>query len=220
MDQGARLGLFGRRESDALDSLSTDRRGAGAGARVLVDPFGRRIDYLRLSVTDRCDLRCVYCMPADQKFLPKKDVLTLDEIDRLGSAFVRLGVRKLRLSGGEPLVRRGFADLVRALSRHLASGALDELTLTTNGMRLAEHAEALAAAGVKRVNVSLDSLDPDTFKRLTRGGDVTRVIAGIDAALRRGAAGQDQHRRARAATMPPNCRRWSPGRTRGAWMRR
>ena len=150
--------------------------------RALIDPFGRRIDYVRVSVTDRCDLRCVYCMPADQQFLPKKDVLTLDEIDRLCAAFVRLGVRKLRLSGGEPLVRRGFDDLVRGLSRHLESEALEELTLTTNGMRLAEHAEALAAAGVRRINVSMDSLDPGTFARLTRGGDVSRVIAGIDAA--------------------------------------
>ena len=154
--------------------------------RVLVDPFGRRIDYLRMSVTDRCDLRCVYCMPADQKFLPKSEVLTLDEIDSLCSAFIRLGVRKLRLSGGEPLLRRGFVDLVRTLSRHVDSDALDELTLTTNGTRLAEHAGALAAAGIKRINVSLDSLDPGTFARLTRGGDVTRVIAGIDAALAAG----------------------------------
>ena len=154
--------------------------------RVLVDRFGRRIDYVRVSVTDRCDLRCVYCMPADQKFLPKKDVLTLGEIDALCAAFVRLGVRKLRLSGGEPLVRRGFVDLVRTLSRHLDSGELDELTLTTNGTRLADHTSALAAAGVKRINVSMDSLDPATFARLTRGGDVSQVIAGIDAALAAG----------------------------------
>jgi len=156
--------------------------------RVLIDQFGRRIDYLRVSVTDRCDLRCVYCMPANQKFLPKAEVLTLGEIDMLCSAFIGLGVRKLRLSGGEPLVRRGFVDLVRSLSRHLDSKALDELTLTTNGIRLAEHAGALAAAGVKRINVSLDSLDPGTFERLTRGGDVARVVAGIDAALAAGIA--------------------------------
>ena len=159
---------------------------AAPAQRVLVDRFGRRIDYLRMSVTDRCDLRCVYCMPANQKFLPKAEVLTLDEIDSLCSAFIRLGVRKLRLSGGEPLLRRNFVDLVRTLSRHLASAALDELTLTTNGTRLSEHAAALAAAGIKRINVSLDSLDPRTFARLTRGGDVTRVIAGIDAALAAG----------------------------------
>ena len=152
-------------------------------SRVLVDPFGRRIDYLRVSVTDRCDLRCVYCMPADQKFLPKAEILTLEQLDTLCTTFVRLGVRKLRLSGGEPLLRRGFIDLVRGLSRHLDSGALDELTLTTNGTRLAEHASALADAGVRRVNVSIDSLDPDTFARLTRGGDLGRVLGGIEAAL-------------------------------------
>lgn len=111
----------------------------------MIDRFGRRIDYLRVSVTDRCDLRCVYCMPANQKFLPRADVLTLEQIDTLCSAFIRLGVRKLRLTGGEPLVRRGFVDLVRTLSRHLDSGALEKLTLTTNGTRLAEHADALAA---------------------------------------------------------------------------
>ncbi len=157
-----------------------------AAQSALIDPFGRHIDYLRMSVTDRCDLRCVYCMPANQRFLPKADVLTLEQIDALCSAFIRLGVRKLRLSGGEPLVRRGFPDLVRMLSRHLDSGALEELTLTTNGTRLAEHAEALAAAGVRRINVSLDSLEAGTFGRLTRGGDVKRVIAGIDAALSAG----------------------------------
>ena len=155
-------------------------------ARVLVDPFGRRVDYLRVSVTDRCDLRCVYCMPADQKFLPRADLLTLEQLDTLCSAFVGLGVRKLRLSGGEPLLRRGFMDLVRALSRHLESGALAELTLTTNGTRLAEHARALADAGVRRVNVSIDSLDPATFARLTRGGDLGRVLGGIEAALTAG----------------------------------
>lgn len=159
---------------------------AAPRSRALVDPYGRRIDYLRVSVTDRCDLRCVYCMPADQKFLPKSDLLTLEQLDTLCSAFVGLGVRKLRLSGGEPLLRRGFLDLVRGLSRHLDSGALDELTLTTNGTRLAEHARGLADAGVRRVNVSIDSLNPDTFKRLTRGGDLGRVLGGIEAALSAG----------------------------------
>lgn len=158
-------------------------RPAATRSRALVDPFGRRIDYLRVSVTDRCDLRCVYCMPADQAFLPKKDLLTLEQLDLLCSAFVGLGVRKLRLSGGEPLLRRGCMDLVRGLSRHLESGALDELTLTTNGTRLAEHARALADAGVRRVNVSIDSLNPDRFRRLTRGGDLGRVLGGIEAAL-------------------------------------
>lgn len=152
-------------------------------ARVLVDPFGRRIEYLRVSVTERCDLRCVYCMPANQKFTPKSEVLTLAQLDTLCTAFIGLGVRKIRLSGGEPLVRRNFLDLVRRLARHLDSGALDELTLTTNGARLADHAQALADAGVRRVNVSLDSLDPATFMRLTRGGDLRRVLAGIDAGV-------------------------------------
>jgi cyclic pyranopterin phosphate synthase len=136
----------------------------------LVDPFGRRISYVRVSVTDRCDLRCTYCM------------LSLEELERLCTVFIGLGARKLRLTGGEPLVRKNFMSLVEGLSRHLWSGALEELTLTTNGMRLAEFAPGLAAAGVKRVNVSLDSLDPATFRRIARGGDLARVIEGIDAA--------------------------------------
>ncbi len=148
----------------------------------LVDPFGRSIDYLRVSVTDRCDMRCVYCMSEQQSFLPKAEVLSLEELDRLCSAFITLGTRKLRLTGGEPLVRKGFMDLVERLSRHLNSGALDELTLTTNGSRLAEFAPGLAKAGVRRLNVSLDSLDPKTFNRITRGGDLTRVLEGIQAA--------------------------------------
>jgi cyclic pyranopterin phosphate synthase len=154
----------------------------------MIDAYGRSISYLRLSVTDRCDLRCTYCMPEAMRFLPRVEVLSIEELDRLASAFIRQGVRKLRLTGGEPLMRRGVIDLVRSLSRHLASGALDELTMTTNGTRLAEHAGALAANGVRRVNVSLDSLDPATFARLTRGGDLGRVIAGIDAALGAGLA--------------------------------
>src|SRR3569832_1057343 len=125
----------------------------------LTDPFGRRVDYLRVSVTDRCDLRCTYCMAERQTFLPKAQVLSLEELDRLCSTFVGLGVRRLRLTGGEPLVRRGFMELVESLSRHLKAGRLDELLLTTNGTRLAEHAEALARHGVRRVNVSLDTLD-------------------------------------------------------------
>lgn len=149
----------------------------------LVDGFGREITYLRLSVTDRCDLRCTYCMSERMTFLPKAEVLSIDELDAVATAFIDLGVRKLRLTGGEPLVRRGIMDLVQSLSRHLSSGALDEITLTTNGSRLAEFAPALAANGVRRVNVSLDSLNPDTFRRITRGGDVARTIAGIDAAL-------------------------------------
>ena len=153
-----------------------------ARSRVLVDGFGRAVSYLRVSVTDRCDLRCVYCMSEHMTFLPKAEVLTLDEIDRIASAFVGLGARKLRLTGGEPLMRKGLPNLVERLSRHLASGALDELTLTTNGTRLAEFAGDLARLGVRRINVSLDTLKPDLFARLTRGGDLAKVLAGVDAA--------------------------------------
>jgi cyclic pyranopterin phosphate synthase len=148
----------------------------------LVDPFGRRITYLRVSVTDRCDFRCVYCMAEDMTFLPKRDVLSLEELDRLCSAFVANGVRKLRLTGGEPLVRKNVMALVRGLSRHLASGALDELTLTTNGSQLARFAGELAACGVKRINVSVDTLDPGKFKAITRWGELDRVLAGVAAA--------------------------------------
>ncbi len=155
-------------------------------ARPLIDPFGRTVDYLRVSVTDRCDLRCVYCMPERQVFLPKAEVLTIEELDRLCSAFVALGTRRIRLTGGEPLVRRGFLQLVEDLSRHLRSGAMDELTLTTNGTRLTEFAADLARLGVRRINVSMDSLDPATFRRITRGGDLGKVLAGVDAALAAG----------------------------------
>jgi len=148
----------------------------------LVDGFGRTVTYLRLSVTDRCDLRCVYCMSEHMTFLPKAEVLTLEELDRIAGAFVSLGVRKLRITGGEPLVRKGMMDLMGSLGRHLKTGALDELTLTTNGTRLTEFAGRLAEAGVRRINVSLDTLKPDLFRKLTRGGDVAKVIAGIEAA--------------------------------------
>ena len=148
----------------------------------LVDPFQRAITYLRVSVTDRCDLRCVYCMAEDMTFLPKREVLSLEELDRLSSAFVRLGVRKLRLTGGEPLVRGNIISLIRSLGRHLKTGALDELTLTTNGTQLAKHAEALAAAGVKRINVSLDTLNPDKFAAITRWGRLEKVMEGLAAA--------------------------------------
>ena len=154
----------------------------------LIDPFERRISYLRVSVTDRCDFRCVYCMAEDMTFLPKADVLTLEELDRLCSAFVRLGVRKLRLTGGEPLVRRNVMGLIRALSRHLESGALDELTLTTNGSQLAKYAGELAAAGVKRINVSVDTLDPAKFTAITRWGKLDQVLDGIQAATAAGLA--------------------------------
>ncbi|RJY08007.1 GTP 3',8-cyclase MoaA [Aurantiacibacter aquimixticola] len=147
----------------------------------LIDRFDRRVTYLRLSVTDRCDLRCAYCMPERMRFLPKAEVLTLEELHRLALAFIDRGVTKIRLTGGEPLVRRDVMDLVRALGRRLGTG-LEELTLTTNGTQLSEHAEALAAAGVKRVNVSLDTLDPALFARLTRRDALVRVLEGIAAA--------------------------------------
>jgi cyclic pyranopterin phosphate synthase len=148
----------------------------------LVDPFGRTISYLRVSVTDRCDFRCVYCMAEHMSFLPKADLLTLEELDRLCSAFVARGVRKLRLTGGEPLVRRGIMTLVASLSRHVAAGRLDELTLTTNGSQLAKYAAELAANGMRRINVSLDTFDPEKFRAITRWGALDPVLEGIDAA--------------------------------------
>ena len=154
----------------------------------LVDPFGRAITYLRVSVTDRCDFRCVYCMAENMTFLPKADLLTLEELDRLCSAFIAKGVRKLRLTGGEPLVRRGIMNLVTSLSRHLATGVLDELTITTNGSQLAKYADMLAGLGVKRINVSLDTLDPDRFRTITRWGELDQVLGGIAAARRAGLA--------------------------------
>jgi len=154
----------------------------------MTDPFGRNITYLRVSVTDRCDLRCFYCMSEDMTFLPKADLLTLEELDRLCSVFIEKGVRKLRLTGGEPLVRRNVMSLVRSLSRHLNSGALDELTLTTNGSQLARFASELRDCGVRRINVSLDTLDPARFKAITRWGDIDKVLAGIEAARAAGLA--------------------------------
>ena len=151
----------------------------------MIDPFGRHITYLRVSVTDRCDFRCIYCMAENPEFLPRKDLLTLEEIDRLASAFIAKGVRKVRLTGGEPLMRRNLIWLIGSLSRHLGLG-LDELTLTTNGSQLARYAEQLAALGVARINVSLDTLDPTKFTAITRRGDFAKVMAGIDAAERAG----------------------------------
>ncbi|MDT1062999.1 GTP 3',8-cyclase MoaA [Paracoccus sp. CPCC 101403] len=151
----------------------------------LIDPFARPITYLRVSVTDRCDFRCTYCMTEHMQFLPKRDLLTLEELDRLCSAFVGLGVRKLRITGGEPLVRRGVMEFFRAMSRHLGRG-LDELTLTTNGSQLARFADELAACGVRRVNVSLDTLDAERFGRITRWGRLQQVMEGIEAATAAG----------------------------------
>lgn len=152
----------------------------------MIDPFGRHVTYLRVSVTDRCDFRCTYCMSEHMTFLPKRDLLTLEELDRLCSAFVAKGVRKLRITGGEPLVRKNILWLFRALSRHLGSGALDEVTLTTNGSQLGKFAAELKDAGVRRINVSLDTLRPDRFKAITRWGDFGQVMAGIDAAEKAG----------------------------------
>lgn len=148
----------------------------------MIDPFGRSVTYLRVSVTDRCDFRCIYCMTEDMSFLPKAEILTLEELDRLCSAFVAKGVRKLRLTGGEPLVRRNVMWLIERLGRHLKTGTLDELTLTTNGSQLARHAEGLAKAGVRRINVSLDTLDPERFRKLTRWGRLEQVMEGLAAA--------------------------------------
>src|ERR1043166_1031657 len=156
--------------------------------RPMTDPFGRTIRYLRVSVTDRCDLRCFYCMSEDMTFLPKADLLSLEELDRLCSAFIAKGVKKLRLTGGEPLVRRNVMSLVRSLSRHLTSGALGELTLTTNGTQLAKHAKELADCGVRRINVSLDTLDPKKFREITRWGEIDKVLEGIEAARAAGLA--------------------------------
>ncbi|HEX7076029.1 MAG TPA: GTP 3',8-cyclase MoaA [Hyphomicrobiaceae bacterium] len=165
--------------------LGQNARTADAG---MVDPFGRRVTYLRVSVTDRCDFRCVYCMSEHMTFLPKKDLLTLEELDRLCSAFVAKGVTKLRITGGEPLVRKNIMWLFRALSRHLETGALEELTLTTNGSQLPRYATELADCGVKRINVSLDTLRPDRFKAITRWGDFSRVMEGLEAADKAGLA--------------------------------
>jgi cyclic pyranopterin phosphate synthase len=166
--------------TNGISTLELDRD--AARPRPLIDPFHRAITYLRVSVTDRCDFRCVYCMSEHMTFLPKADLLSLEELDRLCSAFIAKGVTKLRLTGGEPLVRRGIMTLVSSLSRHLASGALKELTLTTNGSQLTKYASELRACGVERINVSLDTLDADKFRAITRWGDLANVLAGVDAA--------------------------------------
>ncbi|OWY10835.1 GTP 3',8-cyclase MoaA [Thioclava sp. F42-5] len=152
----------------------------------LIDPFARPIDYLRVSVTDRCDFRCTYCMAEHMQFLPKKELLTLEELDRLCSTFIRLGVKKLRITGGEPLVRRDIMTFFRSIARHLDTGDLRELTLTTNGSQLAKFADDLAALGMKRINVSLDTLDADKFAKITRWGRLEQVLKGLEAAKRAG----------------------------------
>ena len=154
----------------------------------MIDPFGRSVTYLRVSVTDRCDFRCTYCMAEHMTFLPKRDLLSLEELDRVCAAFVAKGVRKLRITGGEPLVRKNIMWLFRALSRHLRDGSLDELTLTTNGSQLPRYAHELKDAGVRRINVSVDTLDPDKFKAITRWGNLNQVMAGIEAADKAGLA--------------------------------
>lgn len=171
---------------ETLKKSEAKKSEAAGLAAPLVDPFGRHVSYLRVSVTDRCDFRCVYCMSEHMTFLPKKDLLTLEELDRLCSVFVAKGVRKLRITGGEPLVRKNIMWLFRALSRHLDAGSLDELTLTTNGSQLKKFASELYGCGVRRVNVSLDTLSPDKFKAITRWGDLETVLNGIAAAERAG----------------------------------
>ena len=158
----------------------------GPLAPAMIDPFGRHVSYLRVSVTDRCDFRCVYCMAEHMTFLPKPELLSLEELDRLCSAFIAKGVKKLRITGGEPLVRKNILWLFEALGRHLKTGALEELTLTTNGSQLAKYAGDLVRLGVKRINVSLDTLDADKFRKITRWGDYAKVVGGIDAALAAG----------------------------------
>jgi len=171
-----------------FERLNSEFAASPADGAPLVDPFGRHVSYLRVSVTDRCDFRCVYCMSEHMSFLPKKDLLSLEELDRLCSAFVSKGVRKLRITGGEPLVRKNILWLIRALSRHLESGRLHELTLTTNGSQLSTLAGDLKAAGMRRINVSIDTLDPAKFRAITRWGDLDKVLAGVKAATRAGLA--------------------------------
>jgi cyclic pyranopterin phosphate synthase len=175
-------------EIQAMNTLTMQpaRYSEAAPHPELIDPFGRQVSYLRISVTDRCDFRCVYCMAENMTFLPKKEILTLEEIDRVASAFIRRGVRKLRLTGGEPLVRRNIMGLVEQLSRHLKSGALEELTLTTNGSQLERHAAELFRHGVRRINVSIDTLDRERFRAITRWGDLTKVLDGVTAARQAG----------------------------------
>lgn len=159
---------------------------SGVQKAPMIDPFGRAISYLRVSVTDRCDFRCTYCMSENMTFLPRKDLLTLEELDRLCTVFIGKGVRKLRLTGGEPLVRKNIMHFIKGMSRHLHSGGLDELTLTTNGSQLPRMADELASYGVRRINISLDTLDADKFRKITRWGNLDRVLAGVESARNAG----------------------------------
>jgi GTP 3',8-cyclase len=180
--------MRGRGKQDTMNSTVTASKSSSPMPSPIIDPFGRSVSYLRVSVTDRCDFRCVYCMAEDMTFLPKAEVLTLEELDRICTAFVNLGVTKLRLTGGEPLVRKGIMNLIRSLGRHLDSGALKELTLTTNGSQLERYATELYAAGVRRINVSIDTLDPHKFEAITRWGKLDKVLAGLKAARETGLA--------------------------------
>jgi GTP 3',8-cyclase len=168
-----------------MNIFSGHKNSGAVGPAPMIDPFGRMVSYLRVSVTDRCDFRCTYCMAEHMTFLPKKDLLTLEELERLCSAFIDKGVRKIRLTGGEPLVRHNIMHLVRALGRKIGGG-LDELTLTTNGSQLGRYAQELADNGVRRINVSVDTLDPEKFREITRIGDLAKVLAGIEAAQKAG----------------------------------
>ena len=172
--------------SSATQAQLERKTGSTDGKPLMLDPFGRAVTYLRVSVTDRCDFRCVYCMAEDMTFLPKREVLSLEELDRLCTAFVDKGVRKLRLTGGEPLVRKNIMSLIRSLSRHIDSGALEELTVTTNGSQLSKLAGELYDCGIRRINVSLDTLDDQKFKSITRWGDLRKVLNGIDTAKQSG----------------------------------
>jgi cyclic pyranopterin phosphate synthase len=180
--------MWGRGKKDTMSSTVTAPDSSSPTPSPIIDPFGRSVSYLRVSVTDRCDFRCVYCMAEDMTFLPKAEVLTLEELDRICTAFVNLGVTKLRLTGGEPLVRKGIMNLIRSLGRHLDSGSLKELTLTTNGSQLERYATELYAAGVRRINVSIDTLDPHKFEAITRWGKLDKVLAGLKAAREAGLA--------------------------------
>lgn len=172
-------------QGESLESAVKDVSSSGNGASI-IDPFGRAISYLRVSVTDRCDFRCTYCMSENMTFLPRKDLLTLEELDRLCSVFIGKGVRRLRLTGGEPLVRKNIMHFIKGISRHIDAGDLDELTLTTNGSQLPRMAGELAANGVRRINISLDTLNADKFRKITRWGNLDRVLAGVDTAREAG----------------------------------